>query len=111
MKNPLDEIFSPITNGEKPTFDKTPQNGQVQVIIDKDTGTVEWRTSYLTDGEIQQLCRLLGYKKPKSAHWNALRNALAVGSIAQVAAKNRGKKGWSESELKAFSAALPKLKM
>ena len=111
MKNPLDEIFLTTTNGQKPTFDKTPQSGQVQVIIDKDTGTVEWRTSYLTDGEIQQLCRLLGYKKAKPDHWNALRNALAVGSIAQVAAKNRGKKGWSESELKAFSAALPRLKL
>lgn len=104
------DVFLPDKKAQKPTFDKTPQSGQVQVIIDPDTGTVEWRTSYLTDGEIQQLCRLLGYKKAKPDHWNAVRNALAVGSIAQVAAKNKGKKGWSIGELKAVSAALSRLK-
>ena len=104
------DAFIPQKQAQRPVFDKTPQNGQVQVVVDADTGTVEWRTSYLTDNEVQQLCRLLGYKKPKTDHWNAVRNALAVASIAQVAAKNRGKKGWSESELKAVSAALSRLK-
>lgn len=102
----------------KPTYDKTPPDfeqvskkaEQTQVIIDEKTGTIEWRTVEFTSREIEQLQRILGYKKPKTAHWNELRNKLAVGSIATVAEKNRGKKGYSVGELKAFSAALSKLK-
>lgn len=113
--NPHLETFWQIS---KPTHDKTPpdfeqvskKTEQTQVVIDEKTGTIEWRTIEFTQREIEQLQRLLGYKKAKVSHWNELRNKLAVGSIATVAAKNRSKKGYSVGELKAFSAALSKLK-
>ena len=102
----------------KPTHDKTPpdfeqvnkRETQIQVVVNKETKMVEWRTVEFTQREIEQLQGILGYKKAKVSHWNELRNKLAVGSITTVAAKNRGKKGYSIGELKAFSAALSKLK-
>ena len=102
------DVFLP--EKEVQPFERVKKDERIQTVIDEKTGTIEWRTTELTQSEVEQLQRLLGYKRAKSAHWNEVRNALAVGSISQVAAKNRGKKGWSESELKAFSAALPKLK-
>jgi len=103
------DVFVPKKEESQP-FERVTKSERIQTVIDEKTGTIEWRTAELTQGEVEQLMRILGYKKAKAAHWNEVRNALAVGSISQVAAKNRGKKGWSESELKAFSAALPKLK-
>ena len=102
------DVFLPAK--EVQPFERVSKSERIQTVIDEKTGTIEWRTAELTQSEVEQLQALLGYKKPKAAHWNAVRNALAVASIAQVAAKNRGKKGWSESELKAASAALSRLK-
>lgn len=103
------DVFVPKKEQEKP-FERVTKSSRIQTVIDEKTGTIEWRTAELTPGEVEQLRRILKYKKAKAAHWNEIRNALAVASIAQVAAKNRGKKGWSESELKAVSAALSRLK-
>ena len=102
------DVFLPPK--EVQSFERVKKDERIQTVIDEKTGTIEWRTAELTQSEVEQLQRILDYKKPKAAHWNAVRNALAVGSIAQVAAKNKGKKGWSESGLKAVSAALSRLK-
>ena len=102
------DIFLPPKEAQP--SERAKKDERIQTVIDEKTGTVEWRTVELTRGEVEQLQRILGYKKPKAAHWNAVRNALAVGSIATVAAKNKGKKGWSIGELKAASAALSRLK-
>ena len=102
------DVFLP--EKEVQPLERVKKDERIQTVIDEKTGTIEWRTAELTPGEVEQLRRLLGYKKAKAAHWNEVRNALAVASIATVAAKNRGKKGWSESELKAVSAALSRLK-
>jgi len=102
------DVFLPPKEAQP--FDRVKKDERIQTVIDEKTGTIEWRTAELTRGEVEQLQRILGYKKPKAAHWNAVRNALSVASIAQVAAKNRSKKGWSIGELKAVSAAISRLK-
>ncbi len=102
------DVFLP--QKEAQSFERVSKSARIQTVIDEKTGTIEWRTAELTPGEVEQLQMILGYKKAKAAHWNEIRNALAVASITTVAAKNRGKKGWSESELKAVSAALSRLK-
>ena len=102
------DVFLPAK--EVKPFERVSKSERIQTVIDEKTGTIEWRTAELTQSEVEQLQALLGYKKPKAAHWNAVRNALAIASIAQVAAKNKGKKGWSVGELKAVSAALSRLK-
>ena len=104
----LEVFFKP----EKDKFQdvKPKKEAQVQVVIDEQTGTVEWRTSELTHTEVEKIRQILGRKKAKTKHWNELRNLLSTNSIQQVAEKNRGKKGFSVSEIKVFSSTLSKIK-
>lgn len=81
----------------------------VGVVVNAETGTIEW-DSGLNQSEILALKIDLNVDKPNIIMWNAVKSDILNGlSIRDIEIKHRGKRGYSEAQIKRVSAALSRV--